>query len=112
MAFPAVDWGKIKVDVSAVMAAQGTDADFTLRDGQTGTIKVAQGRLRDEDLTDGLQQKGFRLRCMADDWDGAFTRSPEKGDRVELWGRRHSISSALHRGAADESLMYILVVLG
>lgn len=109
----AVDWDAVRATVEAVVQENGTDALFDLRGGGTFTIKATTGYLNSQDITAGLQQRGFRIRVLTTEWDVASPgRPPEKGDLVTIWGRQHGIDAVHHRGVADVSLMYVLTILG
>jgi hypothetical protein len=114
MAFPNVDWTSVKADVKAAWDAQGSPIDFTLRGGATFTIKGTQGHRGNDPLTAGMGQDAVKIRVLYDDWHNAAgaSRRPEKGDRLSMWGRNHSVEVAHHRGADAVGLVYVLICRG
>ena len=112
--FPSVNIGQIKAHLSAAFNALGHDADFTLRDGTTFTLKVTEGFRQAQDLTDGLAQETHRIKVLADEWDAASPgRGPEKGDQVVFLGRRYAIQNRIrNRGLSSDPIVYVLEVKG
>lgn len=108
------NWDQINTTFQSVLADNGSDADFVLRSGESFTIKASQGHRTDPELTDGLSQKQVRIRISALDWEAVAPvgRIPEKGDKVTMWGRKHTVENAHPRGAAGRTLVYVLVMRG
>ncbi len=114
MGFPNVNLSKIRGHLSNAFDALGHDADFTIRDGTTFTLKVTEGFRQSQDLTDGMTQETHRLKVLADEWNAASPgRQPEKGDQVVFLGRRYAIQNRIrNRGLASDPLLYVLEVKG
>ena len=113
MAFPNVNWAKVKQDFDSALQANGNDATVLLNDGVTTfTIRTTTVKRRGEDLTDGLQQENDRLSLMADRWEaGAGAgRMPQKGDIFEINGRRQAVLEA-NTVARDDTLIGYTVEL-
>ena len=114
MGFPNVNLTKIQNHLTAAFDALGHDADFTLRDGSTLTVKVTEGFRQSQDLTDGMAQETHRIKVLAGDWDAASPgRAPEKGDQVAFLGRRYAIQNRIrNRGLSSDPIVYVLEVKG
>lgn len=112
MSFPNVDWVSTKANVKAVFDEHGTDTNFTLVGGETGTLKTTSGFRREAGLTDGTQQEVHRVRVYADDWDAEFTRPPEKGDILVRAGRRHAVENAHLTEVSGYKLVYVMIIQG
>lgn len=112
--FPNVNLTKIQNHLAAAFDTLGHDADFTLRDGTTFTVKVTEGFRQTQDLTDGMAQDTHRLKVLASDWDAASPgREPEKGDQVVFLGKRYAIQSRIRpRGLASGRIIYVMEVKG
>jgi hypothetical protein len=78
------------------MNAIGVPTEFRLHSGERFTVKVAKKKRPDENLSDGLQQKGFELQVLAKEWraKAPANRDPEKGDQIVTAGRRHALENA------------------
>jgi hypothetical protein len=94
--------------------AIGVNTTFTLHTGETFTIKTVRRKKPDENMTEGLQQKGFEIQFMAKNWvaNAPAGRHPEKGDQLSMAGRRHAIESSKLVEAAGVSIGYIARVMG
>ena len=95
-----------------VLVANGPLATFTLRTtGEIFSLHVGTGRGQSRGITDGIDQERYRLRVIVEDWAGLAPvgRRPEKGDLVEVNGRRHRIDE-VHESPL--SAMYVVYVEG
>lgn len=112
MAFPNINWDLVYARLKEAFDAQGTDTDFKLVDGSTFTLKGIKGHKRDQDLTDGITQQGFKMRVLAPEWDDAAGKEPSEGDQLTVAGRRHAIDTYHKLQQSDRPLMYVLVIKG
>ena len=96
------------------IGATGIDTDFRLHTGERFSLRVVRRRKADEDITDGLQQKGFEIQFMASQWVrlAPAGRRPEKGDQVTMEGRRHAIETAKLVSYDNTEIGYVARVLG
>jgi hypothetical protein len=106
---PAINFAKYNSTIAQEFIANGATISVRLRDGTTFSIKGFEKRQAVEELTDGLVQQGYFVRVIASQWDNLAGRSPDKGDQLTLYKRRHAIESWQRRGIAD---MYILRLRG
>jgi hypothetical protein len=92
----------------------GVDTEFRLRDKTSFTIKTVRRRRSDEELTDGIHQKGFEIQFMARDWVAAAPAGtrPEKGDQIVMAGRRYAIETSKLTQYGTLEIGYVCRVLG
>ena len=91
-----VDLSKVKSAFDTAIQQNGVDCTFTLRSGETFTIKGFLRFQREELLTEGMNQDRRKLSFMEDRWrvEAPIGRDPEKGDQVVVSGRRFAIEEA------------------
>ena len=91
-----VNWPAVRSAFDAQIQADGVDCDFTLRSGETFTIRGVLRFEPEESRTDGIQADRRKLSIMASRWEAAapVNRHPEKGDRVAVMGQRFAIEEA------------------
>ena len=113
MAIPAINWTKHKADLKSGFDNNGSDAVVKPFDGKPQfTVKVIRGHKRDENLTDGIQQEGFKLKVLADDWDAKCSREPVKGDQLTIFGTRYAIQFVYLLAVGNTKLMYTMTTRG
>lgn len=113
MAFPQIPSARIKADVARAFHALGFDATFTPKGSPASfTIKVTDGFRRSVDATAGLVIAEYRIRFLVDDWQARFpAREPQKGDRVEIRGKRYALQESVYeRGIAGDPILYVVVI--
>lgn len=111
--FPDIPWPTILSKLDLAFESQGTPTEFLLLDSGSITISAIRGHTRNDPLTDGTGQTGFRLRVRASEWDEKSPdRPPGQGDQMVSWGRRHAIESSHLVGVADQKLVYVIAVKG
>ena len=91
-----VNWPAVASAFDARIQAEGVDCDFTLRSGETFTIRGVLRFQPEESRTDGIQADRRKLSVMESRWAAAApaNRNPEKGDRVVVMGQRFAIEEA------------------
>lgn len=95
------------------LQSAGIPAEFLLHDTKARfTLNVARRKKMPENVTSGVQQKGFEIQFMGFRWNAAAPRPPEKGDQVTVEGRRHAIESVTPHSIGTTVVGYVARVLG
>ena len=111
MAFPNVDWFKVRDAFDQMIEANGSDADVKLRDSTQFQMRmVERNRMPNSELTSGISQREFSALCMYHRWVAAAPadREPEKGDQITMNGRRKAVDSVGRVGPDATPIGYIM----